>query len=251
MINIQHLTKQFNHQTVFEDLNLQIDTGEVVGIIGPSGAGKSTLLRCLNLLETPDAGSIQINDQKFVAPKIADRDKIKFRQETSMVFQQFNLFRQKTVLENVTEGLITVQKRSKAEAETIARTQIEAVGLTDRIDYYPQQLSGGQKQRVGIARSLAMQPNILLLDEPTSALDTELVDEVLITIQQVVETQKNLTVIIISHELSFIRDVASRIVVFDVGGIVEQGTPTEIFTTPKKERTKQFLQSYQRQALTS
>ncbi len=251
MINIQHLTKQFNHQTVFEDLNLQIDTGEVVGIIGPSGAGKSTLLRCLNLLETPDAGSIQINDQKFVAPKIADRDKIKFRQETSMVFQQFNLFRQKTVLENVTEGLITVQKRSKAEAETIARTQIEAVGLTDRIDYYPQQLSGGQKQRVGIARSLAMQPNILLLDEPTSALDTELVDEVLTTIQQVVETQKNLTVIIISHELSFIRDVATRIIVFDVGGIVEQGTPTEIFTAPKKERTKQFLQRYQRQALTS
>lgn len=249
MIEIKGLTKKFNHQTIFKDLNLKIETGEVIGIIGPSGAGKSTLLRCLNLLEVPNSGSVEIDGVGYEAPKVPAKAKIQFRQNSSMVFQQFNLFRQKTVLDNVTEGLITVKGIKKSEAEKIAREQIERVNLTDHINKYPSQLSGGQKQRVGIARALAMNSNTLLLDEPTSALDTELVDEVLQTIKSVVERDKNLTVIIISHELSFIQDVATRVLFFDQGHIIEDGTPEQIFKAPKNERTKEFLHRYSRKTL--
>lgn len=249
MIEIKNLTKSFNGQIIFKNLNLTINTGEVLGIIGPSGAGKSTFLRCLNLLEVPDSGTVTIDSKFYTAPTIAPKEKIDFRQTSSMVFQQFNLFRQKTVLDNVTEGLITVKGLSKDEAKKISLKQIEKVNLTDHLDKYPSQLSGGQKQRVGIARALAMNSNNLLLDEPTSALDTELVDEVLQTIRTVVEQDKNQTVIIISHELSFIRDVATRVIFFDQGGIVEDGTPKQIFESPQHVRTKQFLQRYSRKNL--
>lgn len=249
MIKIENLTKKYNRQTIFQDFNLEIATGEVVGIIGPSGAGKSTLLRCLNLLELPDEGKITIGDDTYVAPKVSVKDKIQFRQNSSMVFQQFNLFRQKNVLDNVTEGLITVKHLKRTEAEKIAKDEIENVNLTEHINKYPSQLSGGQKQRVGIARALAMHANTLLLDEPTSALDTELVDEVLSTIKEVIEKNEAQTVVIISHELSFIQDVATRVIFFDDGKIIEDGTPDQVFNNSKNERTKQFLQRYNRKSL--
>ncbi|MFD1670744.1 amino acid ABC transporter ATP-binding protein [Agrilactobacillus yilanensis] len=244
MIDIQHLTKRFNHNTIFEDLNLSIDSGEVLGIIGPSGAGKSTLLRCLNLLEEPDQGLITIDKSVYDVKKDSKKQAHLFRQQTSMVFQQFNLFQQKTVLENVMEGLITVKKLDRNEAEKKATHYLQAVDLENRLNYYPQQLSGGQQQRVGIARGLAMESGVLLLDEPTSALDTELVAEVLNTIKKVILNNKNQTVIIVSHELAFIKDVATRVVFFDNGGIVETGTPDKLFNYPEKERTALFLSRF-------
>ncbi len=249
MITLSHLTKSFNHQVIFKDLNLTIDTGEVLGIIGPSGAGKSTLLRCLNLLDIPDSGQLTIDDQTYTAPKISAKQSIAFRQKSSMVFQQFNLFRQKTVLNNVAEGLVTVKGLSKSKAAEIAREQVERVHLSAHLNKYPGQLSGGQKQRVGIARALAMNTDVLLLDEPTSALDTELVGDVLQTIKEVIQQNQDQTVIIISHELSFIKEVASRVIFFDQGRIIEDGTPNQLFDHPQEPRTKQFLERYNAQTV--
>lgn len=249
MIELKNLSKTYNHQVIFENLNLQIQTGEVIGLIGPSGAGKSTLLRCLNLLETPDSGSVSINGQSYAAPRVTNREKLKFRQQSSMVFQQFNLFRQKTILDNVTEGLVTVKGMGRHEAEQNARAQIERVQLTEHINKYPGQLSGGQKQRVGIARALAMETNVLLLDEPTSALDPELVGDVLQTIKDVIRHDAGQTVIIVSHELSFIKEVASRVLFFDQGEILEDGRPEDVFEHPQNLRTQQFLQRFQRSAI--
>lgn len=233
---------------IFSDLNLEIKAGEIVAIIGPSGAGKSTLLRCLNLLETPDQGSIEFNQVSYQAGvKTARSQLINFRQQTMMVFQQFNLFRQKTVLENVLEGLLVVKKRPRDEAEEAALEKLTLVGLVDHANYYPGQLSGGQKQRVGIARALAMDSPTLLLDEPTSALDSELVGEVLATLHQVVLQNPEQTVILISHELAFVQQVATRILFFDQGGIIEDGTPERIFNNPQNERTRQFLSRFNQQ----
>ncbi|MFC6171241.1 amino acid ABC transporter ATP-binding protein [Loigolactobacillus jiayinensis] len=248
MIKIKGLSKSFHNNTIFSDLNLEIAAGEIVAIIGPSGAGKSTLLRCLNLLETPDQGSIEFNQVAYQAgAKISQTQLTKFRQQTTMVFQQFNLFRQKTVLENVLEGLLVVKKLSRSEAEKIALEKLTLVGLVDHADYYPGQLSGGQKQRVGIARALAMNSSTLLLDEPTSALDSELVGEVLATLRQVVLQNPNQTVVLISHELAFVQQVATRVLFFDQGGILEEGTPEQIFKNPKNERTQQFLSRFNQQ----
>jgi polar amino acid transport system ATP-binding protein len=239
MIDIQHLSKKFNDNIVLADLSLRINRGDVVAVIGPSGTGKSTLLRCMNLLERPEEGSIRIGDFSM---DLTDKTKsrvLELRRRTAMVFQQFNLFKHKTALENVMEGLVTVKKISLPEAERIAREQLELVGLSDRLGHYPQHLSGGQQQRVAIARALAMKPDVLLFDEPTSALDPELVGEVLDTIR--VTAAAGYTMVLVSHEMQFVRTVAKRVIFLDGGKIVEDGTAVEVFRNPKNQRTREFL----------
>ncbi|MNB72025.1 L-cystine import ATP-binding protein TcyN [compost metagenome] len=244
MIEIRGLTKAYGAHTVLDHIDLNIQQGDVVAVIGSSGAGKSTLLRSINLLEVPDQGTIRIGELSVDIAKITKRDTLALRKSTAMVFQQFNLFRQKTALENVMEGLIVVKKLPKQEAQKIAAAHLAGVGLADRIHHYPKQLSGGQQQRVAIARALAMNPQILLFDEPTSALDPELVGEVLDTIKAAAEEGN--TMLLVSHEMSFVRKVATRVLFLDRGVIVEDGTPEEVFTRPSSERTKQFLANYYR-----
>ncbi|MCM3039968.1 amino acid ABC transporter ATP-binding protein [Paenibacillus motobuensis] len=244
MIEIRGLTKSFHGSTVLDQIDLTIQRGDVVAVIGSSGAGKSTLLRSINLLETPDAGTIKIDELRVDTARKTKKEVLELRKSTAMVFQQFNLFRQKTALENVMEGLIVVKKIAKEEARKIAESQLAKVGLSERVHHYPKQLSGGQQQRVAIARALAMQPKILLFDEPTSALDPELVGEVLDTIKQAAEEGN--TMLIVSHEMNFVRKVATRVLFLDQGLIVEDGTPQEVFSHPKSERTKQFLSNYYR-----
>ena len=242
MIVVKNLTKSFGQHTVFKDLNLKINTGEIIGIVGPSGSGKSTFLRCLNLLEIPDSGQVYIGNQRFNADKKIPKKKIiQVRQESTMVFQQFNLFRQKTAWQNVAEGLIVVKHQSKQAAKKLAYQELDQVGLLNYANFYPGQLSGGQKQRVAIARSLATNSKILLLDEPTSALDPELVGEVLDTLRRVVRKHPDYTVVLISHELGFIKQVADQVILFENGKILEQGKPKAFFNYPKNKRTKEFL----------
>lgn len=242
MIEVRNLYKRFHETVVLDHIDLDIKKGEVVAVIGPSGAGKSTFLRCLNFLEEPEAGSIRINDFQFDVQK-KNREQVRtLRKYTAMVFQQYNLFRRKTALENVTEGLIIVKKIPKKEAEQIALAHLKKVGLADRIHHYPKQLSGGQQQRVAIARALAMDPSILLFDEPTSALDPELVGEVLDTIRTA--AQEGNTMIIVSHELNFVRRVANRVIFLADGKIIEDGTPKEVFENPKSDRIKDFLSKF-------
>lgn len=244
MIEIKHLSKQFRDQKVLDDISFSIKKGQVVAIIGSSGAGKSTLLRSLNLLERPERGEIIIDDFHLDIQSTKKLEIIELRKKTAMVFQQFNLFRQKSVLENVMEGLIIVKKYSKQEAETIALRELAKVGLSERADFYPKQLSGGQQQRVAIARALAMSPELLLLDEPTSALDPELVGEVLDSIKAV--AQAGNTMLLVSHEMSFVRNVADQVLFLDKGKMIESGTAEEVFTRPKNERTRNFLATYYR-----
>jgi ABC-type polar amino acid transport system ATPase subunit len=239
VIRIEHLSKRFNDNIVLEDLSLDIRTGEVLGIIGPSGTGKSTLLRCINLLERPEAGRISIGDFSMDLTSRRRDSVLELRRLTAMVFQQFNLFRQKNALENVMEGLVTVKKIDKNEAEAIARERLADVGLSDRLYHYPQHLSGGQQQRVAIARALAMKPEVLLFDEPTSALDPELVGEVLDTIQKTVRA--GYTMLLVSHEMRFIRSVATRVIFLEGGKIVEDGPPEEVFNRPQSERAREFI----------
>jgi polar amino acid transport system ATP-binding protein len=239
MIDIQHVSKKFNDNIVLEDLSLSINRGDVVAVIGPSGTGKSTLLRCINLLERPERGSIRIGDFSMDLTDKTKAHVLELRRRTAMVFQQFNLFKHKTALENVMEGLITVKKIPPPEAERIAREQLELVGLSDRLGHYPQHLSGGQQQRVAIARALAMKPEVLLFDEPTSALDPELVREVLDTIR--VTASAGYTMVLVSHEMQFVRTVANRVIFLDGGKIVEDGTAGEVFRRPKNQRTREFL----------
>lgn len=242
MIEIKGITKKFHNHVVLDEIDLTVHDGEVVAIIGPSGAGKSTLLRCLNLLEKPDSGMIMLDDLEINTTSIKKKDVLELRKNTAMVFQQFNLFKQKTVLENVMEGLTIVKKMGKEEAKKLASLNLNKVGLADRADYFPRELSGGQQQRVAIARALSMDPKILLLDEPTSALDPELVGEVLSVIKAAAKAGN--TMILVSHELSFVRDVATRVLFLEGGKIMEDGTPSEVFNYPKNERTKQFLSRF-------
>ncbi|MEK4059148.1 MULTISPECIES: amino acid ABC transporter ATP-binding protein [Paenibacillus] len=244
MIEINGLTKSFHKSIVLDHINLTIAKGDVVAVIGSSGAGKSTLLRSINLLEVPDEGTVKIDDLKVDMAKKSKKEVIELRKSTAMVFQQFNLFRQKTALENVMEGLTVVKKVPKEEARKIAEQHLAKVGLSDRVHHYPKQLSGGQQQRVAIARALAMMPKILLFDEPTSALDPELVGEVLDTIKKAAEEGN--TMLLVSHEMNFVRKVATRVLFLDQGIIVEDGTPEEVFSHPKSDRTKQFLANYYR-----
>jgi len=239
MIEIKNLSKTFKKNKVLDHIDLTIKKGDVVAVIGPSGAGKSTLLRCINLLEEAEEGTITIDGLRVDVKKKTKQELINLRQNTAMVFQQFNLFRRKTALENVMEGLVVVKKLAKNEAEEIAKFQLEKVGLAKQIDFYPKQLSGGQQQRVAIARALAMNPKLLLFDEPTSALDPELVGEVLDTIKAT--ALEGNTMILVSHEMNFVKKVANRVLFLYNGKIIEDGTPKEVFENPKNTRTKEFL----------
>lgn len=244
MIKISNLSKSFSGQTVLDHLDLDIQKGEVVALIGSSGAGKSTFLRSLNYLETPDSGSIQIDGFSVDFSKITQEEILALRRKLSMVFQQFNLFERRTALDNVKEGLVVVKKLSDQEATKIAKEELAKVGLSDRENHYPRHLSGGQKQRVALARALAMKPDVLLLDEPTSALDPELVGEVEKSIADAAKSGQ--TMILVSHDMSFVAQVADKILFLDKGKIIESGTPDEIIHIPKEERTKEFFASYKR-----
>ncbi len=244
MIVVEKLTKQFNGTTVLNGIDMQVDAGEVVAIIGPSGSGKTTFLRCLNLLETPDSGRIRMGDIEIDGSKIAQQQGLirRLRQQVGFVFQNFNLFPHRTALENVIEGPVVVKKTPRAQAEALGRKLLAKVGLAGKENAYPRKLSGGQQQRVAIARALAMEPEVILFDEPTSALDPELVGEVLATIRSLAEEKR--TMVIVTHEMAFARDVANRVVFFDKGVIVEQGEAKALFAHPKEERTKQFLSKF-------
>ena len=242
MIVVDRLSKQFNGQTVLNDISLKVEAGEVIAIIGPSGSGKTTFLRCLNLLETPSSGRIQVGDVQIDANRPLGQQQgliRKLRQQVGFVFQNFNLFPHRTALENVIEGPLVVKKTPHEQAVALGRKLLAKVGLAGKEDAYPRKLSGGQQQRVAIARALAMEPEVILFDEPTSALDPELVGEVLATIRGLAE--ENRTMIIVTHEMSFARDVANRVIFFDKGVIVEQGEAKALFAHPREERTRQFL----------
>ncbi len=245
MITVRKLSKSFKGQSVLKDIDLDIAPGEVVAIIGPSGSGKTTLLRCLNLLETPDGGSIRVGDIEIDAGKpIGQQQGLirKLRQHVGFVFQNFNLFPHRSALENVIEGPVVVRKQPRDQAIELGRQLLTKVGLAGKEDAYPKRLSGGQQQRVAIARALAMEPDVILFDEPTSALDPELVGEVLATIRALAE--ENRTLVIVTHEMSFARDVANRAIFIDGGVIVEQGDARELFSAPKQARTQQFLSKF-------
>ena len=236
VVTIKHLNKVFGTHEVLKDISFSVESGEVVTIIGSSGSGKSTLLRCVNLLEKPTSGEILYNGKNILDE---DTNIYEYRTHLGMVFQQFNLFNNLNVLENCTVGPIKVLKKSKEEAEKIAKGFLEKVGMSAYLNARPRQLSGGQKQRVAIARALSMQPDVLLFDEPTSALDPEMVNEVLETMKSLAHT--GLTMIIVTHEMEFARDVSDRVIFMDKGVIAEEGTAEQIFTNPQKARTKEFL----------
>lgn len=237
MIEARNVTKRFGDLTVFENLSVNVSKGEVLVIIGPSGSGKSTFLRCLNHLETINEGKIIIEDEE-----LKENDKALIRRITTkmgMVFQNFNLFPHMTAIQNVMEAPITVKKEDKKVVEERAKKLLTKVGLADKMDYYPSKLSGGQKQRVAIARALAMEPDIMLFDEPTSALDPELVGEVLNVMKEL--ASEGMTMVVVTHEMGFAKDVADRVIFMDGGKIVEEGTPGEMFTNPAEDRTREFL----------
>lgn len=242
MIKITNLTKAFSGQKVLDGLNVDIQKGEVLALVGASGAGKSTFLRSLNYLEKADYGSISIDDFKVDFQTISKEDVLALRRKLAMVFQQFNLFERRTALENVKEGLKVVKKISDAEATKIAKEELAKVGLSDRENHYPKHLSGGQKQRVALARALAMKPDVLLLDEPTSALDPELVAEVEKSIADAAKAGQ--TMILVSHDMNFVYQVADKVLFLDKGQILEAGSPEEIFKHPKEARTKEFFANY-------
>ena len=245
MIVVEKLTKQFNGQVVLAGIDLEVKEGEVIAIIGPSGSGKTTFLRCLNFLEQPTSGRIKVGDIEIDSSKPINQQASlvrRLRQHVGFVFQSFNLFPHRTALENVIEGPTVVKKMPREAADALGRKLLARVGLAGKEDAYPRRLSGGQQQRVAIARALAMEPEVILFDEPTSALDPELVGEVLATIRSLAE--ENRTMVIVTHEMSFARDVANRVIFFDKGVIVEQGEAKALFANPKEERTKQFLSKF-------
>jgi polar amino acid transport system ATP-binding protein len=235
-ISIQGLSKSFGTNEVLKDISLDVATGEVVCVIGPSGSGKSTLLRCVNMLETPTSGTIHVGADEMTDPDV-DIDRV--RRRIGMVFQSFNLFPHLTVLQNLTIAQTKVLRRSKAEADKVARHNLERVGMTHKEDAFPAQLSGGQQQRVAIARSLSMDPELMLFDEPTSALDPELVGEVLAVMKSL--ANQGMTMMIVTHEMAFAREVADRVVFMDGGYVVEEGSPADVIGDPKESRTKSFL----------
>lgn len=248
ILTISHAQKSFAELGVLKDISLSVDKGEVVSIIGPSGSGKSTLLRCATFLETLDAGELSYMGKQAVSTgpdgkAVYAKDLNPFRASFGLVFQQFNLFPHRSVMQNITDAPLRVQRRARGEVETEARELLAKLGLSEKENAYPCQLSGGQQQRVSIARALAMKPEILFFDEPTSALDPELTGEVLRVIRRLAEVK--MTMVIVTHEMEFARAVSDRVIFMDGGVIVEQGDPNEVLVNPKQERTKQFLASYQ------
>lgn len=242
MIKVENLKLSFGKNEVLKGINFKIEKGQVISIIGPSGSGKSTFLRSLNFLETASLGTITFGNETFDLSKINKKDINRLRKNTTMVFQNYNLFKNKTALENVIEGLLIVKKINRDEAIEIGLKMLEKVGLKDKAEFYPNQLSGGQQQRVGIARAAAMSPEVILLDEPTSALDPELIGEVLKVIKDMVK--ENMTMIIVTHEMQFAREVSDYIVFMDGGTIIEEGKPEEIFKNSGSERLQNFLRRY-------
>ena len=242
MIKVENLKLSFGKNEVLKGINFKIEKGQVISIIGPSGSGKSTFLRSLNFLETASSGTITFGNETFDLSKINKKDINRLRKNTTMVFQNYNLFKNKTALENVIEGLLIVKKMNKNEAIEIGLKMLEKVGLKDKTEFYPNQLSGGQQQRVGIARAVAMSPEVILLDEPTSALDPELIGEVLKVIKDMVK--ENMTMIMVTHEMQFAREVSDYVVFMDSGTIIEEGKPEEIFKNSGSERLQNFLRRY-------
>ncbi len=239
MIRLKNVHKAFGENEILKGVDLEVNKGEVVAILGPSGSGKTTMLRCINFLETADQGTLTI-DPLTVDMHHASKDEIlQIRRKTAMVFQNYNLFKNKTALENITAGLTVVRGVDKAEADRIGRDLLKKVGLSEKETSYPSQLSGGQQQRIGIARALALNPDVILFDEPTSALDPELVGEVLDVIKKVAEEGR--TMIIVTHEISFAAEVANHVVFMDGGVVVEEGTPDEVLRNPRNERTRRFF----------
>lgn len=236
MVKVKNLNKWYGKHHVLKNINFSVEAGEVVVIVGASGSGKSTLLRCINFLEKAQKGSIGI-DSKEVSVKSKKLHLI--RREVGMVFQHFNLFPHKTIMGNVTEGLTQVKKMSNVEAIEIGKKMLDKVGMLEKADTYPSMISGGQKQRVAIARALAMNPKVMLFDEPTSALDPELVGDVLLVMKKL--ANEGMTMIVVTHEMGFAKEVADRVIYVDEGQIIEEGTPEEVFDNPKNERTKEFL----------
>lgn len=239
MLRIENIHKRYGAEEVLKGITLEIKRGDVVSILGPSGSGKTTLLRCINLLEKPNKGIISIGDLSVDIEKLARKDVLQLRRKTAMVFQSYSLFANKNALENVMEGLIVVKKLKKADARAKSLALLEKVGLGGKADHYPSQLSGGQQQRVGIARALALDPEVILFDEPTSALDPELVGEVLEVIRNI--AREGVTMVIVTHELSFARDISTNVVFMEKGHIVEQGDPKQLFYDPQQQRTKEFI----------
>jgi L-cystine transport system ATP-binding protein len=239
MIKVENLHKYFDQQHVLKGINFSVNKGEVVSILGPSGSGKSTLLRCINFLEQPTNGIVEISGKRVNIESARKVDIQSLRLSTGMVFQQYNLFKNLTVLQNVMIGLTSVKNISSNEAKKVSAEILEKVGLQDRLEHYPVQLSGGQQQRVGIARALALNPEVLLFDEPTSSLDPELVGEVLTVIKDV--AKEGNTMLIVTHELNFAREISDRIIFMENGMILEEGTAEQMFTNPSVERTKQFI----------
>ncbi|QMT16750.1 amino acid ABC transporter ATP-binding protein [Planococcus maritimus] len=242
MLAIQNLKVSFADKEVLKGVDLQVNKGDVVTFIGPSGTGKTTILKCVNYLVEPDEGQMQLADVSVDFKKIHKKEILQVRRNTAMVFQQFNLFKNKTVVENVMDAQIAVQKKSKKEAYDKSIELLEKVGLLEKKDEYPSRLSGGQQQRVSIARALAVEPEVVLFDEPTSSLDPELVAEVLKVIEQVAQT--GVTILLVTHEMDFARKVSNKIVFMEKGNVVEQGTPEEIFEQSQNDRTRQFLKHY-------
>lgn len=242
MLELINIHKAFNNIEVLKGVSIKVRKGDVIVILGPSGSGKTTLLRCINFLERADKGEIIFDDLRVNINTASPGDISRIRKKTAFVFQNFNLFNNKTALENVTEGLIVARKVPKPKAVEIAKRALSKVGLSDRENYYPAKLSGGQQQRVAIARAIAVNPDVILFDEPTSALDPELTGEVLGVMKQL--AREGITMVVVTHEMSFARDVANHIVFMDGGVIIEEGSPEEIFSNPREERTKQFLSSF-------
>lgn len=239
MVQLHDIHKSFGENHVLNGVDIDIRKGEVVVILGPSGSGKTTLLRTINFLDAADSGTVTVNGQTVNSEKYRKSEVLELRRKTAMVFQNYNLFQNKTILQNVMEGLVTVRKYRKEDAEEQSRKILDKVGLSEKLNSYPSQLSGGQQQRAGIARAIILDPDVILFDEPTSALDPELVGEVLATIRAVAQT--GITMIVVTHEIAFAREVASRIIFMEGGKVVEEGRPSEILVHPKEERTRQFL----------
>ncbi len=239
MLEIRGVRKAFGPLEVLKGVDLSVDKGDVVAILGPSGSGKTTLLRCMNFLEQADGGELIFDGEHFTLGQVSRREAARLRKKTAFVFQSYNLFRNKTALQNVTEGLITARKVPKAKAEATGLRMLEKVGLADRRDAYPHQLSGGQQQRVAIARAMATEPEIIYFDEPTSALDPELIGEVLAVMRTLAE--EGMTMLVVTHEMSFAREVSSKVIFMEDGRVVESGPSGEFFANPKEERTRAFL----------
>lgn len=242
MLEVQKIEKSFGDLKVLDGVDLKVEKGDVIAILGPSGSGKTTLLRCMNFLEHADAGTMVFDGEHIDLNSVRKKDMLRLRKKTAFVFQNYNLFRNKTALQNVTEGLIVARKMPKNEAEEIGRKMLKKVGMLDRADHYPHQLSGGQQQRVAIARALATDPEIIYFDEPTSALDPELIGEVLSVMRQL--AKEGMTMVVVTHEMNFARNVANKVIFMEQGQVVEEGSAQAFFETPKEERTKEFLAHY-------